>query len=67
MFTVGLWYSVTCVASLFVCIRYTGHIGSEYKIDSSFTNDDTFVVSGSEDGKIYFWDLVEVMMSTGTV
>ena len=41
-------------------IRYTGHKGSDYKIDSMLTHDDACVVSGSEDSKIYFWDLVEV-------
>ena len=41
-------------------LRYIGHISSDYKIDCSFTNDDAFVISGSEDGNIYFWDLVEV-------
>ena len=44
--------------------RYTSHCNSEYKIDSCFTNDDAFVMSGSENGKIYFWDLVEVHTHT---
>ena len=44
--------------------RYTSHCNSEYKIDSCFTNDDAFVMSGSENGKIYCWDLVEVHMHT---
>ena len=30
-------------------------------MDGCLTNDDAHVVSGSEDGKIYFWDLVEVL------
>ena len=41
-------------------LRYKGHKGSEYKIDSSLTHDDACIVSGSEDGKMYFWELVEV-------
>ena len=41
--------------------RYKGHKSSEYKLDACLTNDDAHVVSGSEDGKIYFWDLVEVL------
>ena len=52
-----------CVAILSLCMdffRYKGHKGSEYKIDSSLTHDDACIVSGSEDGKIYFWELVEV-------
>ena len=40
--------------------RYTRHKGSDYKIDSMLTHDDACVVSSSEGGKIYFWDLVEV-------
>lgn len=40
--------------------RFKGHRNTEYKIDSSLTHDDSHIVSGSEDGKIYFWDLVEV-------
>lgn len=39
---------------------YKGHGNAEYKIDSCLTHDDAHVVSGSEDGKICFWDLVEV-------
>ncbi|XP_003390666.1 PREDICTED: WD repeat domain-containing protein 83-like [Amphimedon queenslandica] len=38
---------------------FKGHSNTEYKIDSSLTHDDSHIVSGSEDGKIYFWDLVE--------
>lgn len=30
-----------------------------YKIDCCFTNDGAFVLSGSEDGKIFAWDLVQ--------
>lgn len=40
--------------------RFKDHRNTEYKIDSSLTHDDSHIVSGSEDGKIYFWDLVEV-------
>ena len=39
---------------------YKGHSNCDYKIDSCLTHDDAHVISGSEDGKIYFWDLVEV-------
>jgi len=38
---------------------YTGHCNSEYKIDSIFSNDDAFIFSGSEDGMVYVWDLLE--------
>lgn len=43
--------------------QYTSHCNSEYKLDSCFTNDDAFVMSGSENGKIYFWDLVEATVT----
>jgi len=39
--------------------RYEGHRNSQLKIGSCFTHDDALVVSGSEDGKVFFWDLVE--------
>lgn len=38
---------------------FTGHKNQEYKIDSCLLSSDTHVVSGSEDSKIYVWDLVE--------
>ncbi|XP_078387398.1 WD repeat domain-containing protein 83 [Cetorhinus maximus] len=38
---------------------YTGHKNTEYKLDCCFNESDTHVVSGSEDGLVYFWDLVE--------
>lgn len=31
---------------------------SEYKIASCFTHDGGYVLSGSEDGKVYSWDLL---------
>ena len=42
--------------------RFKGHKNSDYKVDSCFTHTDTHIVSGSEDGKIYFWDLIEAKM-----
>ncbi|XP_076462442.1 WD repeat domain-containing protein 83-like [Babylonia areolata] len=42
--------------------EFTGHKHSQYKIDSCLNNEDTLVVSGSEDGKVYFWDLVEAKL-----
>lgn len=39
---------------------YKGHVANEYRIESCLTNDDAYVVSGSEDGKILCWDLVDV-------
>ncbi|XP_070538797.1 WD repeat domain-containing protein 83-like [Ptychodera flava] len=42
--------------------EYAGHSNTQYKIDSCLTETDTHIVSGSEDGKICFWDLVEGTM-----
>ncbi len=39
--------------------RYKGHVNNQYKIASSLSNTDAYVVSGSEDSRICFWDLVE--------
>ena len=44
---------------------YKGHKNSDYKLDSSLSHDDAHVVSGSEDGRVCFWDLVEVSMGSG--
>ncbi|KAF9129520.1 hypothetical protein BGW39_004079 [Mortierella sp. 14UC] len=38
---------------------YKGHTNSKYKIRSCLSNSDAFVLSGSEDGNIYIWDLLE--------
>lgn len=43
----------------FTC-SYKGHKSMDYKLDSCLTHDDAHVVSGSEDGRVCFWDLVEV-------
>lgn len=42
---------------------FTGHKNKEYKIDSCVMHNDTHVVSGSEDGGIYFWDLIEAKVT----
>ena len=41
------------------CLRFTGHKNRDYKVDSCLSSSDAQVVSGSEDGRICFWDLVE--------
>lgn len=38
---------------------FKGHQNKEYKIDSCLTTKDTHVISGSEDGSIYIWDLIQ--------
>ncbi|TFJ83470.1 hypothetical protein NSK_005239 [Nannochloropsis salina CCMP1776] len=39
--------------------NYQGHTHQAYPIESCFDNTDGFVLSGSEDGSLYVWDLVE--------
>ena len=39
--------------------EYTGHTNTQYKIQGLLTNTDAHVISGSEDGRVCFWDLVE--------
>ncbi|XP_064355383.1 WD repeat domain-containing protein 83 [Dromaius novaehollandiae] len=39
--------------------EYTGHRSATYKLDCVLSERDTHVGSASEDGKVYFWDLVE--------
>lgn len=38
---------------------YTGHQNHKYKVESCLSNTDAIVWSGSEDGIVYGWDLVE--------
>ncbi|PIK55640.1 putative WD repeat domain-containing protein 83 [Apostichopus japonicus] len=44
--------------------EYTGHQNTQYVIDNCLNEKDTHVISGSEDGKIYFWDLIEGSITT---
>ncbi|XP_041358017.1 WD repeat domain-containing protein 83-like [Gigantopelta aegis] len=44
--------------------EYKGHKNKEYKIDSCLNSKDTHIVSGSEDGFVYIWDLVEGKLAT---
>ncbi|KAH3764616.1 mitogen-activated protein kinase organizer 1 [Pelomyxa schiedti] len=44
--------------------EYTGHVNSNYKLSGCFSNTDAQVVCGSEDGKIFIWDLVSATVST---
>lgn len=45
---------------LFVSLRYKGHKMKGYKLDCCLSGKDTHVLSCSEDGHVYCWDLVEV-------
>uniref|UniRef100_A0A3B3RR72 WD repeat domain-containing protein 83 n=1 Tax=Paramormyrops kingsleyae TaxID=1676925 RepID=A0A3B3RR72_9TELE len=42
---------------------YTGHKNTSYKLDCCLSHKDTHVLSCSEDGYVYFWDLVEGSVS----
>lgn len=37
---------------------------SEYKLSCCFSHDGGYVLSGSEDGKVYAWDLVDGSMTS---
>lgn len=39
--------------------RFKGHKHTEYKIDSILSNTDAYAITGSEDGKIYIYDVLE--------
>ncbi|KAL1824867.1 hypothetical protein ACET3Z_011645 [Daucus carota] len=39
--------------------EYKGHTCKSFKMDCCLTNTDAHVVGGSEDGSIFFWDLVD--------
>ncbi len=38
---------------------YKGHVNKDYRIRSCLGMNDAYVVSGSEDGQIYVWDLLD--------
>jgi mitogen-activated protein kinase organizer 1 len=38
---------------------YMGHQVDSYRIDCAFSSDGAFLLSGSEDGKMYFWDIID--------
>lgn len=38
---------------------YKGHVNKDYRIRSALGFADSVVISGSEDGQIYAWDLLE--------
>lgn len=39
---------------------YTGHLNSEYRVESCLLATDAHIVSGSEDAHIYIWSLIEM-------
>lgn len=50
----------------FACFRYRGHKMKGYKLDCCFSSKDDHVLSCSEDGFVYCWDLVEVSIHQGS-
>jgi mitogen-activated protein kinase organizer 1 len=40
-------------------IEYRGHLNEEYRSKATFTKQDWGVIAGSEDGRVFIWDLVE--------
>jgi len=42
-----------------VPFSYTGHLNSDYRIECGVLASNNEVVSGSEDGAVYIWDMVE--------
>ena len=48
------------LARCHLLVRYESHANKLYKVEATLSNDDAYVISGSEDNNIYFWNLVEV-------
>mmetsp|Transcript_9467 Transcript_9467/g.24420 ORF Transcript_9467/g.24420 Transcript_9467/m.24420 type:complete len:333 (-) Transcript_9467:99-1097(-) len=42
--------------------EYSGHRNIEYKVDSVLSHNDAYVISGSENGDVCYWELVESRM-----
>ena len=40
-------------------LSFSRHVHKSYPVESRFDNTDAYVVSGSEDGALHFYDLVE--------
>ena len=39
--------------------KFTGHTNKDLRIRSTFTLKDSIILSGSEDGRLYAWDIME--------
>jgi mitogen-activated protein kinase organizer 1 len=39
--------------------EYRGHVNNDFKLDSVISSNDKQILSGSEDGLVYVWDLVD--------
>lgn len=42
--------------------EYSGHQNTSFSIQSCFSNSDGQILSGSEDGRVYIWDLLSNMV-----
>jgi mitogen-activated protein kinase organizer 1 len=42
--------------------EFKGHRSKDYKIDCCSSNTDAHIISGSEDGRVCIWELVEVRL-----
>lgn len=39
--------------------KFVGHLNKDYKVECCISRCDSYIISGSEDGKLYIWDLVK--------
>ncbi|XP_027195497.2 WD repeat domain-containing protein 83-like [Dermatophagoides pteronyssinus] len=42
-----------------ILASFEGHLNQKYRIDNGFLDNDSLIISGSEDGNIYIWSLLE--------
>lgn len=62
----GIHAAVTVQLVHVSLFRYSGGKNEDYKLDSLLSHKDSHVICGSEDGRICFWDLVEVCYAVVT-
>ena len=43
----------------YIHVRFKGHKHKEFKVESVMSNTDAYAISGSENGQIYIWDVLE--------
>jgi len=42
--------------------EYVGHINESYPLHSTFSNNESYIISGSEDGNLFFWQLEDAKL-----
>jgi len=42
--------------------EYTGHVNESYPLHSTFSNNESYIISGSENGNVYFWQLEDAKL-----